>query len=334
VGALLWACLIVPGTAAAAGPARLGLTPVGQPGAYFQMTLAPGERHEARVEAANFGTEAAEARTYAADVYSLVNGGFGAELYGETPDATTRWISYPTQQLRLEPREAVHVAFVISVPVHTPPGEYVAALVIESTEPMRGSGPLALSQVTRSAIAIAISVPGPREPVLAIGSVQHRTVAVHSILAFAVNNFGNVHLAPAGRFALRDADGSPMEAASVRIDAVYAWTGTLLEAPLRQPLRPGVYCAELSLTDASTGAHDETGCLAFSLTPPAGSHGPQDDDGGPRPDALPETSALGAAASGILLIIGGTFVIVAFVLAVRRRRREQRVATGMREAHP
>ena len=65
--ALLWACLAGPGIAAAGEPARLGLTPMGEHEAYFELTLAPGERHEAEVEAANFGSEAADARTYAAD---------------------------------------------------------------------------------------------------------------------------------------------------------------------------------------------------------------------------------------------------------------------------
>jgi hypothetical protein len=332
LGTLLWACLAVPGIAAAAEPARLGLTTVGQPGAYFELTLEPGARHASEVEAANFGTEAADARTYAADVYSIVNGGFGAELYGETPSAMTRWVSYPTQHLRLEAREAVRVPFVISVPVGTPPGEYVAALVIESTAPMQSSGPLTLSQVNRSAIAVAITVPGPKQPALAIGGVAHRVVAGHSILAFEVSNPGNVHLHPTGSFTLLNADGSPVHSAPVTMDAVYAWTGTRLEAPLAEPLPRGDYCAELSLTDAATGAHDETDCLAFSV--PAATEADRPEEDGVRlPDMLPGTNAVARAAPGILLGIGGTLVTVAVMVAARRRRRGQRTVTSMSETH-
>lgn len=333
MGTLLWACLVAPGATAAGEPARLGLTPMGQPGAYFELTLTPGERREAVVEAANFGNEAADGRTYAADVYSIVNGGFGAELYGVAPGATTQWLSWPTQHMRLKPREAVRLPVTISVPAGTPPGEYITALVIESSQPMQSGGPLALSQVTRSAIAVAITVPGPRQPVLAIGGVAHRIVAGHSILAFDVSNSGNVHLRPAGSFSLRQSDGSLVEASAVTMDTVYASTTTALEAALIEPLPPGEYCAELSLTDGATGAHAESDCLAFSVAAASETAAPTKDAAVPLPGMLPSTSALARTASGILLMIGGTFVVAALLLAAWRRRRETRAATTIREAH-
>lgn len=42
--ALVWACIAAPGIAATGEPARFGLTPIGQQEAYFELTLAPGER--------------------------------------------------------------------------------------------------------------------------------------------------------------------------------------------------------------------------------------------------------------------------------------------------
>jgi len=323
-------CLAAAPVAAAAQEPRLGLTPVGQPGAYFELTLVPGEERQFEAEAANFGGQSTLARTYAADVYSIVNGGFGAELYGEAPTDTTGWLSYPTQQFTLEPRQAVRVPLVVRVPLGTPPGDYITALVIENAGAVQGSGPLTLNQVIRSAIAVAIDVPGTRDPVVAIGAVGHKTVTGHSLVTFEVVNPGNVHLMPAGDFDVLDAEGSRIDAGTVAMDSVYAGTRTLLEAPLATPLPPGDYCAELSLTDAATGAHDETGCLAFSVPGLM----PDPDGDSPLPSTLPKTSALVVAASvSVLVIAGGALLAAALVLIARRRTRKagHGEAVGLRE---
>jgi hypothetical protein len=324
--ALLATLWLVPATVALGGEApRLGLTPMGQTGPYFDLTLAPGEHRQLEVEAANFGRERTRARTYTADVYSIVNGGFGAELYGDGATGTTTWLSYPTQQIMLEPQEALLVAFVVGVPANTPPGEYITALVIESTEPLQGTGPLALKQVNRSAIAVAIDVPGPREPGIVIGLVGHKAVSGHSILTFEVDNPGNVHLWPAGDMVLRDAGGSRIMAEAVVMDALYAGTATLLEAPVSDALPPGEYCAELSLTDPATGAHDATDCLTFFVGRPQSNEGA---GGGPdTPWSLPGTSVLlRVTPLSLSILVGAALIGSALLLAVRRRGSRQKAA--------
>lgn len=322
--ATMW--LVVAPLAAAGAAPRLGLTPMGQPGTYFALTLVAGEHRQIEVEAANFGPESTLARTYAANVYSIVNGGFGAGLYGEDATGTTTWLDYPTQEIMLAPQGALRVPFTVSVPVGTPPGEYITALVIESTEALQSVGPLTLNQVNRSAIAVAVDVPGPRQPDLLIGLVSHESVGGQSILSFEVDNPRNVHLRPAGGFRLLDAGGSQIEARAVVMDALYAGTRTLLEAPLADALPPGDYCAELSLTDSATGAHDATECLTFSVQPSA------NDGAATIPQApwtLPATSVLLAEAPLSLAIIAGAAVIGAgLLLAVRRRAPKQKAARG------
>lgn len=327
---------LVAAPVAAAGEApRLGLTPLGQPGTYFDLTLAPGEDRQIEVEAANFGRERTRARTYAADVYSIVNGGFGAELRGNEATGPTTWLSYPTQSITLEPQQALRVPFIVSVPPGTPPGEYVTALVIESTESLKSSGPLALNQVNRSAIAVAIDVPGPRQPRLMIGVVRHKTVGGHSILVFEVDNPGNVHLWPAGGLLLRDAQGSRIVVEAVVMDVLYAGTRTLLETPLSRGLPPGEYCAELSLTDAATGAHDATECLPFSMAQP-----PSNDRVGDDPDmpgSLPGTGVLLTVTPLSLSIIAGAILIGSALLLGARRRAPRQVParrTGRQPAKP
>ena len=311
-------------TAAAHEPPRLGLTPVGDHGTYFQLPMDPGDTRRLEVEAANFGEAESRARTYAADVYTIVNGGFGADLFGEEATGATSWIAYPSQEMSLAPGDALVIPFEVTVPDDTAPGEYVAALVIENAEPVRSSGSVAIDQVNRSAIAVAIDVPGPRAPGLAIGAVGHKTAGERSVVTFEVLNTGNVHLRPAGDFRLRGADGTELSAATLTMDSVYAGTSTILEAPLSGLLPPGDYCAELSLADAEHGVSAETDCLSVAVRA-----GEDADAGGAAPGSqdltlrLPSTDGpLAAALIATGAAIVSALIAVALVLGVRRRRRE------------
>jgi hypothetical protein len=307
-------------------PARFGLTPVGREGTYFDLTLKPGQATRLEVEAANFGGHEATARTYASDAYTIVNGGFGAGLFGERPSGTTLWIRYPTKEFTLGPSEAITIDFKVEVPTDTPPGEYVSALVIENAEPLPGSGAIAVNQVNRNAIAVAIHVPGKRTPALAIGGVREHDVSGLSVVSFEIRNPGNVHLRPTGDFLLRNSTGQEIAASSVAMDTVYAGTSTVLEAPALEPLSPGEYCAELTLTDERTGATDTTDCLPFTVIAPAGEGLPLGDLPTQVIHAIGGSGPILPVTSLVLVILGAA----ALVLVLGRRRR--RTALGDAQA--
>ena len=322
---LMWAGTVGPATAAHE-PARLGLTPVDHDGTYFSLTMEPGETRRLQVEAANFGHSQIVARTYAADAYSIVNGGFGADLFGERPTGTTRWLTYPAREVTLAPEDALLIDFEVAIPADAQPGGYITAVVIENAEPVRGSGSIAVDQVNRSAIAVAIEIPGQERAALSIGSVHHEEVAGSSVVSFEVINPGNRHLRPAGDFVLRDGDGAGLATHPVEMDSVYAGTTTTLEAPAIESLVEGNYCAQLTLADSETGAHDATECLPFTVAP--------DDDGAPF-GVLPDAAAQVAATLGdqlsspvaiipLLLGAGGILILTA-------RRRESRVRAVARQ---
>src|SRR4051812_9477393 len=70
---------------------RLGIRPIDYEG-YFTLEMKPGEKKKLTVELGNYGTQSVKARTYAADVYTLINGGFGVRLDGEATSGTTLWL--------------------------------------------------------------------------------------------------------------------------------------------------------------------------------------------------------------------------------------------------
>lgn len=321
LGALV-AWVAVQPTAADHEPPRLGLEPVGSAGRFFDVELAPGATTSLEARLANAGHAPVEAVAYAADVYSIVNGGFGAELLDDDPSATTSWLDFRPTTVELAPGEGTTLAFSVTVPRDTPPGEYITSIVAESTEPYRGEGEgLEVDQVNRVAVAVAIDVPGERRPELAIGAVGHETVAGHSVVRFEVSNPGNVHLRPAGELRILRDDGTPILETPARMDTVYAGTSTRFEATLARALDPGAYCASLALTDEVARASARAECLPFRVSsdeptepaPAASAAGPLSSPG------LPEE----ASPSPILLLIGAVvsvLVLLALIPIAGRRR--------------
>ena len=176
--------LAAPGAAlAASDQIKLALTPVGQRGSFFDLTMRPGETQRLEVDIANAGGAELAARTYAADVYTIVNGGFGARLRDEPQTGTTRWLDYRTDVLDLPAGKSTRRSFVVAVPADARPGEFITSLVLENNEPIRGDGTVALDQIVRQAVAVVITVPGHRSPALLIGGATHKVVAGTSIVA-------------------------------------------------------------------------------------------------------------------------------------------------------
>jgi len=315
--------LLAPGVALAAGtPIKLALQPIGQTGSFFDLTLRPGEARTLSVEISNAGTAAIAARTYASDVYTIVNGGFGARLRDEPQAGVSRWLDYPTNVLDLSVGEAVRRTFRVAVPKDAGPGEYITSLVLENDDPIRDGGAIALDQIVRQAVAVVITVPGKRSPALAIGGATHMVVAGKSVVAIAVENPGNVRLRPVATFTLRNAAGVQVSQATVPMDTFYAHTGTSIEVPLDALLVPGTYSVRLSLDDARQGVHaDGTASFVVAASPAVVAGGDVGSGLTPVIHSAPtgtSTLAIGFAVIALGLALGALAGIVAVVL--RRRR--------------
>jgi hypothetical protein len=316
--------LAAPGVALADGARmKLSLQPVGQPGSFFDLTLRPGETRKLDVEIGNAGTARIAARTYASDVYTIVDGGFGARLRDDLQTGVTRWLDYRTDVVELSVGEAVRRTFRVAVPSDAGPGEYITSLVLENDDPIRDNGPVALDQIVRQAIAVVITVPGPRSPALAIGRAKHSVVAGRSVVAIDVENPGNVRMKPVAALTLHDAAGVLVGEATVPLDTFYADTRASMEMPLDRLLLPGTYTARLSLDDARQGVR-VAGTSSFVVeaapAPPALSEGGT-PGGFPVIQIGPEGPpwlAIGAGAIVAGLALGA--VVGLLVVAVRRRR--------------
>lgn len=249
VSFLLAATAAVPTDAQENEMPKLGIAPVGASGPFFDLTMEPGERLEFSVRLENFGTTKARARTYAADGYTILNGGFGAKLADEPISGTTKWLDYEADVIELESGSAVERGFAVSVPEKTKPGEYITSLAIENADPIQGTGGVTINQITRQVVAVSITVPGPQNPKLKITGATYELLPSYAHVLVALNNNGNVRLKPSGEVVVRDSADTEVTRYSLAMDSFYAHTKTAIEVILLQPLEPGDYMVSVKLTD-------------------------------------------------------------------------------------
>jgi hypothetical protein len=319
--AVIVASLVPAAARAQDDPVRLALNPVGQAGSFYDLTMAPGETRSLAVDIANDGQAALLARTYAADVYTIINGGFAARLRDEPQSGTTGWLDYPTDLLELRVGGGIRRSFSVTVPADAVPGEYITSLVLENEDPYLQPGPLTLNQVVRQAVAVVVTVPGLRSPGLAIGAASHKVVAGISVVAVAVENTGNVRLKPRVTFALFDAAGTVVSRTTVPMDTFYAHTATFVEVPLGVQLPGGRYTVSLSVEDSAQDLQVTETAIPLSVAAvPDSSDGDAQAPGGPLIFDGGRMTVAGWSAIVLagLLLVGGCAVIV---LARRRYRK-------------
>jgi hypothetical protein len=303
------------------GQIRLALLPVGQAGSFFDLTMRPGETRSLEVEIANDGEAPLLARTYAADVYTIINGGFGARLRDEPPSGTTKWLDYPTDLLQLPVGHGIRRTFAVAVPADALPGEYITSVVLENQEPFHQPGALTLNQVVRQAVAVVITVAGQRSPGLEIGKASHKVVAGISVVAVAVENTGNVRLKPLVSLVLVDATGKLVSQTTVPMDTFYAHTATFVEMQLGLLLPAGTYAIQLAIADEAQGLRvaDDAIPLVVEAAPDA-TNGVLQVPGG----SLIFDDAGVTPAVWIAITLAGLALAVAGAAIIRARRRDSR----------
>jgi hypothetical protein len=265
--ALLAGALLTAGTATATdAPIRLAIRPsAGNSEGYVTLHLRPGQTGKLALDLVNAGASPVRARTYAADAYSTINGGFGARLETDPSTGPTTWLDYAPQTFELAPGKTVSRELAVAVPKSTSGGEYTAALVIQNETPVAIEGQDTVLQVVRSAMAVIIDVPGERHPAMSINGVDHAFAVGTSVVGFGVTNGGDVRLRPTAAFELQSASGEAITRVDAPLDSLYASTTTRVELPLDGPLGVGRYRARLILTDQPTTTTADSGWLEFTI---------------------------------------------------------------------
>jgi hypothetical protein len=328
IGSLAAAWIAAPAAAAASvNPIKLAISPVGQSGSYFDLTMPPGSSRHLQVDVANYGEASLVVRTYPSDVFTIINGGFGADLRDTAASGMTGWLDYADEAFVLGVGRALRRDFTVAVPSTAAPGEYIASLVLENDRPIADAAAIGLDQVIRQAVAVVVTVPGPRLPALVIGGATHTVVAGTSVISIAVSNTGNIRLKPVVGFTLLDNGGIAISHATLQMGTFYAHTDTWVELPLAALLAPGRYTVALTLHDATSSADADAPAIPLSIDAPMGGSsaapgegsGLIDVSGGIGGAPVLPVSALILGMAGALLLVG-----LARLLNARGRRAQPR----------
>jgi hypothetical protein len=304
---------------AAEEPIRIGIHPAGARTGFIEVSLDPGATTTVSIDIVNAGGSMV-VRTYSADAFTLVNGGFGAKFEADPRTGPVAWLGYEAESLELETGMVVTRSATVSVPRGTPPGEYIAALVVQNEQPLPAASAGGLQQVVRSALAVVIDVPGPRVIAFSVGRADHAFAAGTSIIGFPAANEGNALVRPAAAFRLESGAGTPISTLDVTLDSFYGGLAARIEFPLDAALAPGRYCATLVLSNdgapiANSGRDcfdvgarvDPSGLPSGVPTGGPASPGGLSDDGGWIPGLL------------VLLLVISLWLIILF----KRRRRDR-----------
>ncbi|MCU1679051.1 MAG: hypothetical protein JWM93_3809, partial [Frankiales bacterium] len=317
------------------GSPDLSIAPASGLGRFFSVINEPGSTRTLQFDVANHGDASAPARVYVAEAYSMVNGGMGVRLHGEAAGGVAAWLTAEPWEGTIPARTSIHRSLQLTVPKGTAAGEYVAAVVTESTEAPRAGGSVGVVQVTRHAIAVSVRVPGPLVGSAAVAAASHANVAGRSVVAVGIENTGNRILKPTVALALHDAAGKEIAATTVAMDSVYAHTTTTVEMPLAELLPPGDYSITASLADASRGVPSVSRTVPLHV---AALDGPS-SDATQRPQVVTVDTAAGAgspsfplglvvggaAGLGVLLVLVGLWLRRRAAVAAPRRARRKRV---------
>jgi hypothetical protein len=233
------------------GVPLLAFAPTESERGYFDLALEPGQSATVTVRIANVGQETYSLATYAADVYTRVNGGSESRLKDEPISGTTEWLEYPSETFDLQPGQEIFRDIVVTVPEGTPPGEYTSSIVIQNRDPIEGAseGGVGMLQVIRQAIAVAVTVPGPAEPALEITSATYSLAPAYASVLVSVENSGNIRLNPTARMVLTGANGEEITSGVIEMETFFPGTEANLEFALVRTLDPGEYHVEVTLTD-------------------------------------------------------------------------------------
>ncbi len=315
-----WAGFTVMVSPAQAAEIKLTISPTDINKAFFEVTLKPGKSVLLKASLVNASTHSVVAQPYPSNVYTIRNGGFGADPFGVPATGTTKWTNFDSETLDMAGKSTVNRAFTLKVPLGTPPGEYITSLVIQNKEPTAptGDGAVQFRQIARSAVPVRILVPGPLKPGLSIDGASHAVVAQKSVVLLDITNTGNQILKPsASMVVIAEGSGEQVGNGTIKMESFYSGTSTKDELNIDRLLDPGCYLVDAHLNDAATGTDTKRSGLKFCV---AG-----DAEQGEREVVTPDevTRPWWLLPLGVLLLL---VLVSAALLIWRRRTRAKRRA--------
>jgi len=237
-------------------------------GEFFDIELEAGASTVVKGVFGNGSAVPVQAVLYAADVIPAVNGGF-AMGDAETPvTEPTTWLDFPTIPVDFDAGEAFELSFSVSVPIGTPPGQYITGVTVETAEATTVPGESGILVKYRLATPVLITVPGEVTPRFDVSDVGVSVDEFTTTIVGTIENTGNIRVRPAGNLILTNESGVEVVNARIDMRSVYAGQTTTFEVSLPTPIPTGVYSGSLVLEDSDTGATAEIETQTITVVAP------------------------------------------------------------------
>lgn len=254
---------------------KFNIFPVGDfKNQWVEVTIESGQSVELIAGIRNSGKVSASLRTYATNASNPPNGGFTAGMEEDEPIGPALWLDYVTESFELHPGERREQPFTVTVPEGTPPGVYVAALAVQTSESLEIPGSDTLRQIIRGTMSVEITVPGEMTSGVELGTPAFSSVGAEWALDVPITNTGTARLRPAGELTVTGVDGKAIVEEKIEMGSVYGGNTTSVRVVLPAQVPFGEYRVSLELTDEATGASASLDNVPVTLAAPEKAEAP------------------------------------------------------------
>jgi hypothetical protein len=161
----------------------------------FVHTLDAGTEARDGVQVINNTAETKNVLVYAVDSQISSGGAFACAQAADTPISVGTWAKLDKKELTLSPGTKETVEFTVKVPEDATPGEHNGCIVIQDTKKQAASDSNGIVLSLRSAIRLAVTVPGDIQKGLVFTGIGVQTKDERKLLlGTALKNSGNVSL--------------------------------------------------------------------------------------------------------------------------------------------
>jgi len=278
----------------------------------FIHTIKSGESTKDGVRVFNYSKKVRTIQVRAVDSVAAVDGSFSCRQDSEKRQGVGEWTTLTTQKLTLQPESNEVVDFTISVPKGISPGEHGGCITAQDSDSFAATGGSGIQLGFRSAIRMAIQVPGDIVKALVINRIDISRAKTGDYLVSPIaKNAGNVSLDVTTRAQLVDVFGreTPIQTSKYPImpGSTMGWAFTF-----DGPYWGGLYKARTS--------------ISYNANPADGIGVNQGDLKKTRRDsgyfiAIPAIPAI------LVELAVPAFIIYAIIVLVFRRRNKKQIRT-------
>lgn len=161
----------------------------------FIMHLKPEEQGKEGIHLVNSGKEAHTVEIYPTDSSSSVDGSFSCRQHAEAVKDVGSWVKLDKTKLTLQAGEQTIVDFTVDVPKGASPGEHDGCIAVQDVANLPAKSGSGVLLGFRSAIRLAVTVPGKIVKQLDILRVEIKHIENRGVSASPIaKNSGNVSL--------------------------------------------------------------------------------------------------------------------------------------------